>query len=214
MDRAAKSGAIVSSLFPKNVRDRLLEEAGPTPSKKRRRVSLLQTVTHGNDGGSQELTPQDNATASRQSASTGSSSRGGLSTSRRLSTFLSSESSESEVSRVDDSMPNKKAPLEDSTPIADLFDEATVFFADLTGFTRWSSGRKPTDVFGLLEKIYGKIKRYSLGRDLLRNSYSPSNRIALRYLIGAFDKVAVRFKVFKVETVRTAGRHYLYSFGL
>lgn len=45
-------------------------------------------------------------------------------------------------------------------------------FCDMVGFTAWSSSRAPTDVFGLLEKVY-----------------------------GAFDERAKKRKVFKVETV-------------
>jgi hypothetical protein len=57
-------------------------------------------------------------------------------------------------------------------PIADLFPEATVMFADVQGFTAWSSIREPTQVFTLLENLY-----------------------------HAFDQVAARRRVFKVETV-------------
>jgi len=57
-------------------------------------------------------------------------------------------------------------------PIADFFPEATVMFADLVGFTAWSSMREPTQVFTLLESIY-----------------------------NAFDEIARRRRVFKVETV-------------
>lgn len=57
-------------------------------------------------------------------------------------------------------------------PIADLFPEATVMFADVQGFTAWSSIREPSQVFILLENLY-----------------------------NAFDHVASRRRVFKVETV-------------
>ncbi|CAB9529947.1 Receptor-type guanylate cyclase gcy [Seminavis robusta] len=57
-------------------------------------------------------------------------------------------------------------------PVADLFAEATVLFADIVGFTAWSSVREPSQVFTLLESIY-----------------------------RAFDKVAARRHIFKVETV-------------
>ncbi|CAJ1964628.1 unnamed protein product [Cylindrotheca closterium] len=60
----------------------------------------------------------------------------------------------------------------DSKPIADLFLDATVLFADISGFTAWSSVREPTQVFTLLESVY-----------------------------RAFDVIARRRKVFKVETV-------------
>ena len=57
-------------------------------------------------------------------------------------------------------------------PIADLFPEVTVMFADLVGFTAWSSTREPAQVFTLLETIYHE-----------------------------FDQIAQRRRVFKVETV-------------
>jgi class 3 adenylate cyclase len=57
-----------------------------------------------------------------------------------------------------------------SAPIADLFLECTVMFADIAGFTAWSSTREPSQVFTLLESVY-----------------------------GAFDQIAARRGVFKVE---------------
>jgi class 3 adenylate cyclase len=60
----------------------------------------------------------------------------------------------------------------DSKPIADLFPSATVLFADIAGFTAWSSIREPSQVFLLLESIY-----------------------------RAFDKIAVHRGIFKVETI-------------
>jgi class 3 adenylate cyclase len=57
-------------------------------------------------------------------------------------------------------------------PIADYFPHTTVMFSDLSGFTAWSSTREPFQVFALLETLY-----------------------------GAFDDIAERRGVFKVETV-------------
>ena len=59
-----------------------------------------------------------------------------------------------------------------SKPLADLFLETTILFADISGFTAWSSVRDPTQVFSLLEAVY-----------------------------KAFDAIASRRRVFKVETV-------------
>ena len=59
-----------------------------------------------------------------------------------------------------------------SKPLADLYTQCTVMFADITGFTAWSSTREPSMVFILLESIYND-----------------------------FDKIAKRRSVFKVETV-------------
>eukprot|EP00980_Cylindrotheca_fusiformis_P016356 scaffold4870_cov135-Cylindrotheca_fusiformis.AAC.6 len=69
-----------------------------------------------------------------------------------------------------------------TAPLADLFPSVTVVFADLVGFTAWSSAREPHQVFILLETIY-----------------------------GAFDKLAYRHSVFKVETV---GDCYVAAAGL
>jgi class 3 adenylate cyclase len=59
-----------------------------------------------------------------------------------------------------------------SRPIAELFSDTTVMFADISGFTAWSSVREPTQVFILLETLY-----------------------------SAFDDIAKRRGVFKVETI-------------
>ena len=56
--------------------------------------------------------------------------------------------------------------------IATLYPETTVMFADIKGFTSWSSSREPTQVFQLLETLY-----------------------------GAFDGLAKKHDVFKVETI-------------
>ena len=53
--------------------------------------------------------------------------------------------------------PNSSAtpPRRVGKPIAEAYEETTVMFADLAGFTRWSSTRTPEDVFELLETLYG-----------------------------------------------------------
>lgn len=53
---------------------------------------------------------------------------------------------------------------------------ATVIFGDIAGFTAWSSQREPPQVFMLLESIF-----------------------------GAFDKIAYKHGIFKVETVSFLG---------
>lgn len=57
-------------------------------------------------------------------------------------------------------------------PIADLYTDTTIMFADIAGFTAWSSAREPQQVFVLLETVY-----------------------------AAFDEIAVKRRVYKVETV-------------
>lgn len=69
-----------------------------------------------------------------------------------------------------------------AAPIADLFENASVLFADIAGFTGWSSGRDPRHVFHLLETLF-----------------------------GAFDAIAIKRSVFKIETI---GDCYLAVTGL
>lgn len=119
---AVKNNAIVTSLFPKNVRDRLYKTdstkiAPFQPSSKTR----LQSMIHDDNN-------LDNT--------------------------------------------NRTSKNEVDSPIADLFSNCTVLFADISGFTSWSSERSPGQVFILLENIY-----------------------------GAFDRIADRRGVFKVETI-------------
>ncbi|CAB9531333.1 Receptor-type guanylate cyclase gcy [Seminavis robusta] len=56
--------------------------------------------------------------------------------------------------------------------IAHYYEDTTIFFMDLSGFTKWSSTRTPAEVFELLEALYGQ-----------------------------FDRVAAKLNVFKVETI-------------
>jgi Adenylate and Guanylate cyclase catalytic domain len=112
---AARSNAIVSSLFPTAVRDRLMQEQ-------------------------------------EHDAKT-----------RNLKGFLSDKSHYDSKS---------KELLFQTKPIADLFPETTVIFADIVNFTAWSSVRDPSQVFTLLEAVY-----------------------------NAFDDIARKRRVFKVETI-------------
>jgi Adenylate and Guanylate cyclase catalytic domain len=73
-----------------------------------------------------------------------------------------------------DSSPSSRlaSDLNGNDPIADLFPETTILFADISGFTAWSSEREPPQIFLLLETLY-----------------------------QAFDQIASRLGVFKVETI-------------
>jgi class 3 adenylate cyclase len=77
---------------------------------------------------------------------------------------------------LDPNMRNTKKDIEaagaSAKPIADLFPETTIMFADIVGFTAWSSTREPSQVFTLLESVYHD-----------------------------FDVIAKRRRVFKVEVV-------------
>jgi hypothetical protein len=73
---------------------------------------------------------------------------------------------------------NTKDSTMAASQLAQLYPDATVMFADLVGFTAWASQHEPTQVFHLLETLY-----------------------------AAFDRIAKRRAVFKVETIGDCVRY-------
>jgi hypothetical protein len=61
-----------------------------------------------------------------------------------------------------------------SKPIADLFPDCTVYFSDIANFTAWSSVREPSQVFILLESIYGAFDKVNFDESLERYPWSSN----------------------------------------
>jgi class 3 adenylate cyclase len=125
MMTAKRTNAIAASLFPSNVRDRMLKDAEEQAER-----GILNKTHMGVHASAKN----------------------------RLKDYLDD---------ADDGMKTFE-----SKPIADLFPHTTIMFADIAGFTAWSSSKEPSQVFTLLENIY-----------------------------QAFDEIARRRRVFKVETI-------------
>lgn len=121
INTAMRQNALVSSLFPKNIQKKLMEEIDEGATKnKSGKAGLRNYLTNGEEEPKQ---------------------------------------------------PEHGGKFQ-TKPIADLFPETTIMFADIAGFTAWSSTREPSQVFMLLEGLYHE-----------------------------FDMIAKRRKVFKVEVV-------------
>ena len=151
-NHALKSNAIVSSLFPADVRDRLFKEQNE----------------------------QQGAKAATKSSSKNPGKIDSMANKYRLKTYLNDEENGKGGENGDKNsdfadQEVAKPDMYESKPIADLFPNTTVMFADIAGFTAWSSVREPSQVFTLLETVY-----------------------------RAFDTIAKRRRVFKVETVSNA----------
>ena len=149
LKKAERSTAIVASLFPTQVQEQLAD-------------AIV---------GAKDATTKDKSSALINSAMTQEQ------ISQRMRSFL--EDSENNDPEFDPNIFREQGenlpPLAlspKSPPIASLYPDTTIMFADIAGFTQWSSTRQPTDVFILLEALY-----------------------------GAFDTIAKRRKVFKVETI-------------
>jgi hypothetical protein len=167
---ADEARAIVSSLYPSQVRGRLMAHQRDNdaqasvkklfkfrkwPKKtskkhlKEKKLVQFSEDSFGDDsdlhGSSTEFGNGDTLKPRRRS---------------RLKTYLDESTT---FERLNDDTSSK--------PIADSFPSATILFADLVGFTSWCSLREPEKVFVLLEGIF-----------------------------VAFDKIAKDRKVFKIET--------------
>jgi class 3 adenylate cyclase len=125
---AERSNAIVNSLFPQEVQDRLFKAAEEQRLQPKAPKLLLQSFLKDED---------------KENGKNGTA--------------------------ADQPVPGQ---VFQTKPIADLFLNCTILFADISGFTAWSSVREPTQVFTLLESIY-----------------------------NSFDVIARKSKVFKVETI-------------
>ena len=150
LDKAVRSSAIVQSLFPAVVRDRLFNNRRDHDTRRRGSLDFSNSDHNRN--------AYNNNSQLANGVNNGANFIGAPK--RLLTSFLKdAPKRESDVMIQDE-------------PIAELFNDTTIMFADITGFTAWSSEREPTQVFQLLETLY-----------------------------QAFDDVALRLGVFKVETI-------------
>ena len=159
MEKAVLANNIVRSLFPDSVRERLFR------SSSRSSTSTSATL----ESGSHHIPPSPVGHASTKVKQLTETPK------LRLKTFLKNHSSVphgSHTSARSDARNLTRQLSINQEPIADLFPHTTIMFADIAGFTAWSSEREPHQVFQLLETLY-----------------------------RAFDQVANRLGVFKVETI-------------
>jgi class 3 adenylate cyclase len=147
IDMAKRSKTIVDSLFPSMVRERLLQDNSGQFSI----ISAEEPVSFS------ELT-KINTLANKNISESDPIRMPQLQSKATLKSVR-----ESEGAALDH---------RSSQPIADLYKNATVLFADIAGFTAWSAERDPPQVFKLLETVYAE-----------------------------FDSIAEKLKVFKVETI-------------
>jgi hypothetical protein len=166
-DMAVSTGAVVSSLFPDTVRDRILQNAmsnvsasnnrHPRSQRNRRtsnnhwnhhhhhtstfpvasntsgRIRLREFLNHQTSGSSH---PSDNH--------------------RHHHDYLNHHDSDHNNNNNNNNniWSSSSISLPAAAPIAEFFPNVTIMFADICGFTAWSSVREPTQVFTLLETIY------------------------------------------------------------
>ena len=156
--QAQRTSAIVSSLFPRDVQRRIMADAekqaeemeAAKASSQPQHTMALKTGITGIDWVAETVTGA--VTGAVTTAFTGvagvavglASLTPGFTPKMQMKDFLTKND--------DEKTEIEKTALRNSKPIADLFPEATIMFADIVGFTAWSSMREPAQVFVLLER--------------------------------------------------------------
>jgi Adenylate and Guanylate cyclase catalytic domain len=135
---------VVLSLFPANVLDRLIKEAEATT----------------NDLDKNDKTTNISGADRFKAAFAGRTERS------KIQSFLGDNNADNNHVNL------QHHSIFKSKPIADLYPNATVMYADIAGFTAWSSIREPCQVFTLLEALFRQ-----------------------------YDILAKRRRIFKVETI-------------
>jgi hypothetical protein len=151
LDMAKRSRHIVDSLFPSLVRDRLMREAVVDGNGS---ISSRQSDGEGHGEVDFAKLTKMNTMANKSMADFSCSTL-------PFAPFTESPTrSPTKVKKyLAVGVESKEFVAEDrgGKPIADLYPSATVFFADIAGFTAWSAERDPTQVFTLLEKVYNEF---------------------------------------------------------
>ena len=140
---AIRSSQIVKSLFPAGVRDRLFQQA-------------TQSTSSAADNTQNDFEYDGDTSESSETLVMRSSKTTRVPPKRRLRHFLRHHHSAGHL-HPDASTVVTLSHNDKQKPIADLFPSCTVLFADIAGFTAWSSERDPTQVFTLLQQLYAAM---------------------------------------------------------
>jgi len=125
----AKADAVISSLFPSQVKEQLYEQKQQKKPQQQQQVfDRFQNRRNSNNNEADTTMETTN------------------------------EEDRSIVSTTSPSGP----------PIAEFYQCSTILFADIAGFTKWSSDRQPSDVFEFLERLYGGFDRSALAHGVFK----------------------------------------------
>merc|ERR1712038_1761459 len=132
MKFAQRSGHIVNSMFPSGVRERLFTSTDHHLNKQ----SLLDAKEGTNFHGKNSFLKKSHKN----------------NPANRIKQFLKGNLNKSEMGIS--AHRSDQGYIQNTPPIADLFHNTTIMFADMVSFTAWSSEHAPEDVFYLLETLF------------------------------------------------------------
>jgi class 3 adenylate cyclase len=186
---ARDSNAIVASLFPSNVRERLFQvtdqqEKSRAPSRSPSMEDINMPL--GESEGSESINEDDMV-----HDMTLDDIQANITTKHRLRSFL--HDGDTPLASYDgDYMDLPK-------PIADLYPNTTVLFADIAGFTAWSSEREPEQVFTLLQTVYHGFDMLAKARVVFKVETIGDCYVAVTGLPDPQEDHAVRMVKFARE---------------
>lgn len=150
---ARQSANIVDAMFPAGFRERLYRSqqsnanknnnnSGSAPSSRRNSVSD-EGIIQASSKSSRENRGRSQSPSRRRTSTMG----------RKIVTLQIDKFMKGIRSAPKDHIPTD-CSNEDDKPIADLFLDTSIMFADIVGFTKWSTERSPNEVFRLLERLF------------------------------------------------------------
>jgi len=149
---AIQADAVVSSLFPSQVKEKLYEQ-------KQQELELYeqQYPLHRRVSNEKAARRNSNETARRRNSNEmarrrNSNEAGSVVTASRRN---SNEGSTKTPTTVTEEQDMSHASPDDDAPIAESYESVSILFADIAGFTKWSAAREPTEIFEFLERLYG-----------------------------------------------------------
>ena len=168
-NQAEAERQIIASLYPENVVERLLEDQRNKQQAEKERVRNKGKPFEGKASSPSAVTDNRDVSVAKTADNT-IIDGGSDSNSQDNNTQKAYERKDSR--HGDPNEGGGALSIFGTDPIAHHYEETTILFMDMVGFTAWSRSREPKDVFTLLENTY-----------------------------SAFDVLAKRRRVFKVETV-------------
>ena len=200
---ARQSANIVDAMFPAGFRERLYK-SHQNNTNNRSSGSTVSVRRSGDEG----TVKASNTTNGEKRGRSEKRSRS-QSPSRRLSTAVGKKIVTTQIDKFmkgvrsapKDHIPTDYSDGDEDKPIADLFLDTSIMFADIVGFTNWSTQRSPNEVFRLLERLFWEFDELA-GKSIYLSIISFPLSISLSRLTRKrFCDVIAMHNVFKLGTI-------------
>mmetsp|Transcript_22587 Transcript_22587/g.45482 ORF Transcript_22587/g.45482 Transcript_22587/m.45482 type:complete len:866 (+) Transcript_22587:145-2742(+) len=147
---ARQSANIVDAMFPAGFRERLYKSHQNNNSNSGSKANSRRS----SDNDEATIKASNRTNGENRSRSQSPSRRRSSTMGRKIVTLQIDKFMKGTRSAPKDHIPTNYSNGDDDKPIADLFLDTSIMFADIVGFTKWSTERSPNEVFTLLERLF------------------------------------------------------------